>query len=176
MNGVIVVDKPGGLTSHDVVREARRALGTRAIGHTGTLDPLATGVLVLLVGQATKLAQFLQAVDKTYEVTIAPGAATTTLDIDGQVERTMPVPLLTTSEVVNVAHTFMGRHEQRVPDFSAVKVDGVALHKKARRGESVQAPTRPVTLHEVTVLSVQGGASRASCSVFEGLLRALVRA
>lgn len=153
--GVLIVDKAQGLTSHDVVGMLRRALGTREIGHTGTLDPIATGVLILLVGEATKLASYLTATDKVYETTLRLGQATDSLDADGVVLQERPVPALDRQIVQRAILPFLGEIDQRVPDISAVKVDGKALHKTARKGREVAAPTRRVTTHAIDVLDVR---------------------
>ncbi len=154
-HGLLVVDKGPGLTSHDVVGMLRRILGTREVGHTGTLDPLATGVLVIMVGEATKLAAHLTAADKVYETTLSLGVSTDSLDADGVVQETVPVPVLDRGEVEAAAARFVGEIDQRVPAISAVKVDGKALHKAARKGHDVAAPTRRVTAHSIEVLDVR---------------------
>ena len=152
MNGVLVVDKPLGVTSHDVVQKLRRALRIKSVGHTGTLDPLASGVLVLAVGEGTKLVAHLQMADKRYDFTIQLGTITNTLDSEGEVIEEAAVPALELDAIQASANTFLGTNSQQVPAFSAVKVDGVALHKRARRGEKVDAPSRDVELFEVQVL------------------------
>ena len=157
MNGVLVVDKPYGITSHDVVQQARRCLKTRAVGHTGTLDPLATGVLVLAIGQGTKLVPYLQAVDKRYDVEIQLGIATDTLDAEGVIVEKKDVPSLSADTIDHVLSTFLGKKAQQVPKYSAVKVDGVALHKRARRGEVVVAPSKTVELLDANILSFEEG-------------------
>jgi tRNA pseudouridine55 synthase len=150
-HGVLVVDKARGPTSHDVVAVARRALGTKAIGHTGTLDPMATGVLVLCVGEATKLVNMLSAGEKRYQATLKLGQATHTLDADGEITGETDVPALTLEEVRDVAKQFVGEFDQQVPLVSAVKVDGQALHKAARKGRDVAAPVRRVCVHELAI-------------------------
>ena len=155
-HGVLVVDKPSGCTSHDVVQRVRRALRQRSVGHAGTLDPLATGVLVVAVGEATKLVSHLQMDDKRYEVTVALGAETDSLDADGEVVRTAPVPTLDPSTVQAAAEAFLGRHPQEAPKLSAIKVGGRPLHRRARSGEEVEAPVREVELHSVEVDRVAG--------------------
>jgi tRNA pseudouridine55 synthase len=152
---VVAVDKPAGCSSHDVVAWARRAFGTRAVGHAGTLDPAATGVLVLAVGEATKLVPYLTLDDKEYEATIELGVETTSLDADGDVVARAPwPPILTRDEVVRAASGFVGRHLQRAPVVSAIKRGGVALHERARRGEAIEAPEREVELVAVGVREV----------------------
>lgn len=154
--GVLVVDKPGGPTSHDVVARGRRAFGTRAVGHAGTLDPRATGVLVLAVGEGTKLVSHLTADDKEYETTVALGVETDTLDGEGEPTERRPLDAsLDRERVAEVARGFVGSLAQRVPVFSAVKVRGRTLHERARRGEPVQAPVRQVQLHALEVLGVE---------------------
>ncbi|MDQ3035811.1 MAG: tRNA pseudouridine(55) synthase TruB, partial [Myxococcota bacterium] len=154
-SGVLVVDKPRGPTSHDVVSWARRALGTRAVGHAGTLDPMATGVLVLGIGEGTKLTSFVMGEDKEYETTIALGAETDTLDAEGEVIATSDVPALDRAVVERAAAMFVGTISQRAPVVSAIKRDGVALHERVRRGEDVVAPVREVRCDAIDVLDVR---------------------
>ncbi|MBW2404697.1 MAG: tRNA pseudouridine(55) synthase TruB, partial [Deltaproteobacteria bacterium] len=148
MNGLLIVDKPAGCTSHDVVRRVRKALGQRSVGHAGTLDPLATGVLVVAVGEGTKLVSHLQSDDKRYEVTIALGAETDSLDADGEVTETAKVPPLDSAMVERALLPFIGRHRQEAPKLSAIKLGGTPLHRRVRRGEDVEAPVREVELYE----------------------------
>jgi tRNA pseudouridine55 synthase len=166
-HGVLVVDKPQGPTSHDVVSRVRRALGTRAVGHAGTLDPMATGVLVVLVGEAAKLSAYLTADDKRYDATVRLGSETHTLDADGEETATAPVPPVTVADVARALASFLGETQQVAPVVSAIKRDGEALHKRARRGEDVQAPVRAVVLHEAEVLGVDvsDGAATAPARV-----------
>ncbi len=155
-HGVLVVDKPKGPTSHDVVRVMRRALRTRAIGHAGTLDPMATGVLVIGVGEGTKLLNHLSADDKTYLATVTLGSETDSLDAEGSVTRSEPVPSLTEAQVAQAATAFLGETLQRAPAVSAIKQGGVALHERVRRGEIVVPPERSVVVHALDVLDVRG--------------------
>ena len=155
LHGLLIVDKAEGPTSHDVVGIARRALGTRAVGHTGTLDPMATGVLVLAVGEATKLVSALGASSKSYEATVALGRSTTTLDAQGDVDATAEVPALTHDAVREAAQRFLGEIVQRAPRVSAIKVDGKSLHKRARKGEVFEAPLRNVRLDAISVVDVR---------------------
>ncbi|MEM9565156.1 MAG: tRNA pseudouridine(55) synthase TruB [Actinomycetota bacterium] len=145
-----MIDKPTGCTSHDVVDRIRRALGTRKVGHAGTLDPDATGVLVLGVGRGTKLLQFVTGADKTYHGEIVFGTETSTLDAAGDVvathEMTLDVP-----DVLAAATSFVGDIEQIPPMVSAVKVDGKRLHELAREGKEVERKPRPVTVHRFDV-------------------------
>ncbi len=148
-DGVLVVDKARGPTSHDVVAKVRRALGTSAVGHAGTLDPMATGVRVVAVGQGTKLVPWLTAADKRYEALVRLGASTDTEDAEGSVVERGAVPVLTEEGVREAAAGFRGAHRQRVPAVSAVRVDGRRLHARVRAGEEVTPPERDVVLHEV---------------------------
>ncbi len=150
-SGVLVVDKPRGPTSHDVVAMARRKLGTRAVGHAGTLDPMATGVLVLAIGRATKLVPWLTADDKAYEAVLRLGVATDSLDADGTVVDQQSVPGLSAETLQHAAQTFVGPHVQRPPRVSAIRVDGKRMHERVRAGEDIEAPMRDVVLHEVHV-------------------------
>jgi tRNA pseudouridine55 synthase len=154
-SGVLVVHKPRGPTSHDIVAEARRVLGTRAIGHAGTLDPMASGVLVLLVGEATKLSAYLALDEKEYRATIAFGRATTTLDADGDPveERAVPTNLLGGPELERALEAELGRTEQVPPVFSAISVDGARAHRRARRGETVELSPRTVRVRSIGLVS-----------------------
>lgn len=157
VHGVLVVDKPTGPTSHGVVSSVRWLLGTRAVGHAGTLDPMASGVLVLGIGDGTKLLQHLTGADKTYLATVRLGVQTDSLDAEGQAVETAPVPPgLTLEDVAQVARGFVGEQLQRVPEISAVKIAGERLYKRARRGEQVVAPERTVTVHELQITRVAG--------------------
>jgi len=155
VHGVLVVDKPKGPTSHDVVAWARRALGTRAVGHAGTLDPMATGVLVLAVGEGTKLVRWLTDDDKIYRATVSLGAETDSLDAEGEVVERAEVPPFTLEDARRAAEAFVGTITQRPPIFSAIKVDGEPLHARARRGEAVEAPERQVTVRRLEILAVR---------------------
>jgi tRNA pseudouridine55 synthase len=142
LEGVLLVDKPTDHTSHDVVARLRGILRTRRIGHAGTLDPMATGLLVMLVGKATRLSQFLMSVDKVYSGTIELGKVTNTQDAEGEVLETRPVPSLSADEVAAALRGFMGDQYQVPPMFSAIKIDGVPLYKRAREGEEVEREPR----------------------------------
>lgn len=178
MHGVLVIDKPRGPTSHDVVARVRRALGTRAVGHAGTLDPMATGVLVVAVGEATKLVRWLTEDAKSYRATVALGAETDTLDAEGRLVEQAPIPAELTLERARavVSERFVGAIMQRPPAFSAIKVGGRPLHERARRGEAVEVPEREVTVHRLEVLSLEGGALELSMDVSKGFyVRSLAR-
>ncbi len=155
--GLVVVDKPAGMTSHDVVARVRRLAGTRKVGHAGTLDPMATGVLVLGVGRATRLLGHLTLTEKAYDATIRLGAATTTDDAEGEVVDTGSTRLLTEDDVRAAAGAFIGDLQQVPSSVSAVKVDGRRAYQRVRAGEAVDLPARPVTVHELVVSAVRPG-------------------
>ena len=176
VHGVLVVDKPSGPTSHDVVARARRALRTSAVGHAGTLDPMATGVLVLAVGEGTKLVPYLTADDKAYEAELRMGVATDSLDADGAVVDEKPVPACTLEDVRSVAARFVGEKPQRAPAVSAIRVGGERLHEKVRRGETVEAPIRTVVLHRLEIQAVDGDRIRMVVECGKGFyVRSLAR-
>jgi tRNA pseudouridine55 synthase len=181
IHGVLVVDKPEGPTSHDVVTLARRALGVSRIGHTGTLDPMATGVLPLVVGKATRLAQFLTASEKTYDATIAFGRTTDTYDNLGRVASTSPARP-SRAEVEQALARFRGPFEQTPPAFSAKNIDGERAYalarKSARRAADTAEPSRPkavpVTVHQLDVAQFDGESARLTMRVSAGFyVRAL---
>lgn len=142
LEGILLIDKPSDHTSHDVVARVRRKLGMKRIGHAGTLDPMATGLLIILVGKATSASQFLISLDKEYEGTIKLGVVTNSQDAEGEILETRPVPPLTEDEVKAAIQTFLGDQYQTPPMFSAIKIDGVPLYKSARKGEEVEREPR----------------------------------
>ncbi len=149
--GLMLIDKPSGMTSHDVVDRVRRAVGTRKVGHAGTLDPMATGLLLVGVGRATRLLRFLGDLPKEYRGTGVLGIETDTLDADGTVVREAPVKVDAAALRAAMAG-FVGEIEQTPPAYSAVKVGGEKLYVAARRGERVDAPPRKVTVHAFDLL------------------------
>jgi tRNA pseudouridine55 synthase len=151
--GVLVIDKPAGLTSHDVVHVVRRALGRPKVGHTGTLDPFATGVLPLVVGKATRLAQFYAGSDKEYEARVRFGFATDTYDGTGQpaTPAADPAALPGRDAVEGALAAFVGTHDQVPPAYSAKKTGGTPAYERARRGEAVTVPPVRVTAYEVAL-------------------------
>ena len=148
-SGLVVVDKAGGMTSHDVVAKVRRLAGTRKVGHAGTLDPMATGVLVLGVNRATRLLGHLMLTEKAYAATIRLGVATTTDDADGEVVTTADTSGLDEAAVHAALAAFAGDIEQVPTAVSAIKVDGRRAYQRVRDGEDVELPARPVTVHEL---------------------------
>jgi tRNA pseudouridine55 synthase len=153
-DGVVLVDKPRGVTSHDVVDGVRRALGTRKVGHAGTLDPMATGVLVLGVGRATRLLRYLGDLEKTYEGTARLGEETDTLDAEGTVVRTAAVDA-DRAAVQAAAAALVGVTMQRPPAYSAVKVGGRKLYEAARKGETLEAEPRSVVVRVFDVTAFE---------------------
>lgn len=166
IDGIAVVDKPAGITSHDVVYRARKALGQKRIGHAGTLDPPATGVLILGVGRATRLMRFAEAYEKEYAGTIVFGATTTTLDATGETVATADARGVTQAAVDAVVGSLTGDILQVPPMVSAVKVDGERLYAKARRGEEVERVARPVRVDAFEVVVHEAGTAsfRIVCS------------
>ncbi|MGO9451020.1 MAG: tRNA pseudouridine(55) synthase TruB [Candidatus Binataceae bacterium] len=163
MNGIVLIDKPAGITSAEVVRRVKRFVKPARVGHLGTLDPFATGLLPILIGEATKLAPFLEGGDKRYAGLIKVGAETDTLDRDGSVVRTAAVPPLTAVCLANVAARFTGRIVQTPPVFSAIKRAGVPLYKLARKGVEVEPPDP----REIEVRSLRLEAEGADSIRFE---------
>jgi tRNA pseudouridine55 synthase len=191
-DGVLVIDKPRGPTSHDVVARLRRSLGTREIGHAGTLDPMATGVLVVCVGEATKLSPWLTAADKAYVATIALGAETDSLDADGRVTRTVDVPRSMLEALERIKRGTVHEHiaqavalerartKQVPPAVSAIKKDGVPSYERARKGQAQELEARDVGVVAIEVLD--GGSDGSAgwlavrCEVKKGYyVRALAR-
>ncbi len=154
VDGILLVDKPADWTSHDVVGFVRSRYRLAKAGHGGTLDPMATGLLVLLLGRATKLSDAVMRGEKTYEGTVTLGVSTDTQDREGRVLETRPVPPLDLAAVENAASRFIGEISQVPPMVSALKKDGVPLYKLARRGEEVEREARPVTVHSLEILGV----------------------
>lgn len=153
--GLVLVDKPKGITSHDAVAIVRRTLGTRKVGHGGTLDPMATGLLVMGVGRATRFLRFLADLPKTYEATMRLGVETTTLDADGEVTRSVAVSVTDEALASSVAR-LVGESMQRPPAFSAVKVGGRKLYEAARKGEIMEAPARKIRVDRFEVTGRSG--------------------
>ncbi|HEY3104259.1 MAG TPA: tRNA pseudouridine(55) synthase TruB [Pyrinomonadaceae bacterium] len=162
VNGALIIDKPAGLTSHDVVARIRKIIGEKRVGHTGTLDPFATGVLVVLVGRATRLAQFLSGAEKEYEATIRLGYATDTGDVTGQpVENEFHAKVaspqsLRKEEIDATITSLRGEIEQMPPMYSAKKIAGQKLYELARRGQEVERQPIRVTIHEIAALPASG--------------------
>lgn len=154
-NGILPVIKDRGLGSHDVIYRLRRITGQQKIGHTGTLDPMASGLLLICLGRATKLTQFLSDWDKWYRAEITLGAVSDTLDATGRIEKGGAVPALTADDLRALLTRFTGSITQTVPVYSAVKVAGRELYKYARRGQAPQTPSRQVEIRSLTLLAYE---------------------
>ena len=152
MDGIVNVMKPAGMTSHDVVARLRRVYHTKKVGHTGTLDPDAVGVLPVCVGQATRLVEYFTEKDKTYKVIMQFGTETNTQDASGEVTVTTELPSLSKAEFVALTEQFIGEIQQIPPMYSAIKKDGQPLYKLARQGVEVEVEPRPVVIHGIKVL------------------------
>lgn len=153
MDGVILINKPKGITSRDVVNEVCKILKTKKVGHTGTLDPIASGVLVVCVGKATKLVDIITSANKEYVATVKLGLLTDTLDLDGEVLKKEKVTIRK-EELINVLNSFLGKYEQEVPIYSAVKVNGKKLYEYAREGKKVNLPKRMVEIKKIELISL----------------------
>ena len=177
MNGILVIHKEAGYTSRDVVNVVSKALGTKKVGHTGTLDPLATGVLVLCVGKCLKLVELLTNHDKEYVAKIRLGLETDTLDITGNVIKKVDVPNQSKEDVKKALKSFVGKIEQEVPKYSAIKVNGKKLYEYARAGIEVKLPVRQVEIYDLDLISdIQANEFVIKCHVSKGTyIRSLVR-
>ena len=154
MDGVIIVNKPAGMTSHDVVNRIRKIFKTKKVGHCGTLDPDATGVLVVAVNKATKLLQFLTADNKEYIATLSLGTATDTYDASGQVTATKEYVPISDKKILACLNSFVGEQEQIPPMHSAIKVKGKKLYEYARNNETVEIPKRVITIDYIELISI----------------------
>lgn len=152
MNGIIIIDKEKNMTSRDVVNKVSKILGTKKIGHTGTLDPLATGVLVLCVGKATKLVDLITGYDKEYIAKVCLGTLTDTLDITGNIIKEKETNI-TKEEIEKTLKSFIPGYEQEVPIYSAVKINGKKLYEYARNGETVELPKRYIKINSIDLIS-----------------------
>lgn len=156
VNGVLLLDKPAGMTSNQALQKVKRLLRARKAGHTGSLDPAATGMLPLCFGEATKVCAYLLDADKTYRVTARLGETTDTGDGDGEVTGTADVPALSEEQWASILGSFLGDIEQIPPMYSALKRDGKRLYELARKGETVERAPRPVKIHEIELLEMAG--------------------
>lgn len=163
-----MIDKPGGMTSHDVVSRLRKITGERSIGHLGTLDPMATGVLPLLLGKYTRLAQYFSSAEKSYTGTIRFGFATDTYDAEGTAAEPVVVPELTFEQVRAAAARFSGEMEQMPPAFSAKKIGGTPAYKLARAGKPVELKTAVIRIHHFEIVSLAGAEAAFAMTVSAG--------
>ena len=176
MNGFLLVDKPAGMTSHDVVAKARKKFGTKRVGHAGTLDPMATGVLVLGVGNATKLLQYVVNGNKSYDATIKLGISTHTDDREGEVICTKKTSTITEELIRSELAKFVGTIMQQPSSVSAIKIDGKRAHERVRDGEKVEMPAREVTIESIVVHEVRNDEVDISVSCSAGTyIRAIAR-
>ena len=155
LDGAILIDKPSGPTSHDVVDAIRRQFKVKKVGHCGTLDPAATGLLIIVLGRGTKLSEKLMSDDKVYEGTIKLGETTSSYDAEGELVASLPVPLLTLEQLNETATQFIGDQMQTPPMVSAIKKDGVPLYKLARQGIEVQREPRLIHIYQFRFSSYQ---------------------
>ena len=175
MNGIMLVNKDKGLTSRDIVNIAVKKLGTKKIGHTGTLDPIATGVMVLCIGRATKLVDILTSSDKEYIAEVTLGIETDTLDITGKILDKQDV-CVTKEEVINALNSFKGNYMQEVPIYSAVKINGKKLYEYARNNEIIDLPKREVEIKSIELLERNNNKFIFKCKVSKGTyIRGLIR-
>jgi tRNA pseudouridine55 synthase len=177
LDAVVVVDKPRGPTSHDVVARVRRALKQRSVGHAGTLDPMATGVLVVALGEATKLVPYLTADDKSYDTTIALGVETDTLDAEGREMKRVALQAPLTGDAIEAAlEEERARTEQVPPAFSAIHTGGERAHAKARRGEAIELAPRAVAVRAITLVAFDDASITLRVEVAKGYyVRSLAR-
>jgi tRNA pseudouridine55 synthase len=168
VNGLLVIDKPAGMTSHDVVGILRRITGERSIGHLGTLDPLATGVLPLLLGKFTRLAQYFSSAKKSYSGTIRFGFATDTYDAEGQPAGPDSQPVLTLDQVLAAASRFHGEMEQMPPPYSAKKIAGTPAYKLAREGKPVELKAAKVCIADFEITDLQGTEASFTMTISAG--------
>ena len=154
MHGILIVDKPEGMTSHDVVRRVRRLAATRRVGHAGTLDPMASGILPVAIGEGTRLVEFLMEGDKSYRTTLRLGEITDTQDAEGAVLERRPVAGITSAAVAVVCASFVGGIDQIPPMYSALKRDGVPLYRLARQGVEVERQARRVQIYRIEIIEV----------------------
>mgnify|MGYP001590591650 CR=1 FL=1 len=155
MNGVLVVDKPASLTSHDVVSRVKRKLGAKKVGHLGTLDPMATGVLVLVIDGATKCARLLDGGKKEYEARLVLGSETDTYDSDGKVTSSADASSITEGAVIDALSRFMGKVRQVPPMYSSVKKNGVPLYKLARKGITIERAPKDIEIYSIIATSMR---------------------
>ncbi len=176
VHGILLLDKPSGGSSNHALQRAKRLFGAKKAGHTGSLDPLATGMLPICFGEATKLSAFLLDADKGYETTLQLGVTTNSADADGEVLEQRPIPEgLTLESFTEICHRFRGPQQQIPPMVSAIKIDGQRLYKLAREGKEVDRPARSVVIHDLEVLSFSGTSARLAVRCSKGTyIRSLV--
>lgn len=166
MDGIIIVDKPKGYTSHDVVNVVKKTLNTSKVGHTGTLDPNATGVLPVLVGKATKISKYLIEHDKTYIAELALGEKSSTGDIEGEIIERKEVPNVTEEQIKEVLQKFLGKQMQTPPIYSSIKINGKKAYEYARSGQTIEIPAREIEIMEISLSNFEDNiiTFKVSCS------------
>lgn len=175
MNGVIILNKPANITSRDVINQLTKILNTKKIGHTGTLDPIATGVLVICIGKYTKLCEVLTSTYKEYIATIKLGLKTDTLDITGNILNKEEIPNLSEIQIINVLESFLGKSIQTTPIYSAVKINGKKLYEYAREGKEIELPKREIDIPKIELLSYKNNEITFKTTVSKGTyIRALI--
>lgn len=175
MNGVIILNKPANITSRDVINQLTKILNTKKIGHTGTLDPIATGVLVICIGKYTKLCEVLTSTYKEYIATIKLGLKTDTLDITGNILSKEEIPNLSEIQIINVLESFLGKSIQTTPIYSAVKINGKKLYEYAREGKEIELPKREIDIQKIELLSYKNNEITFKTTVSKGTyIRALI--
>lgn len=176
MNKIVVINKESGMTSRDVVNKLTSLFGTKKIGHTGTLDPLATGVLVVVIGKYTKLADIITSRDKEYLATIKLGIETDTLDITGDIIKEVNTPNLDIKNIIDVLNSFLGTTTQTTPLYSAVHVNGKRLYEYARNNEKVELPKRTINISNIELISYQNDEIIFKVTVSKGTyIRSLIK-
>ena len=167
MDGLILINKQKGFTSHDVVNVIRKKLNTKKVGHTGTLDPNATGVLPILIGKGTKISKYLMEHDKTYIATLKLGEKTDTGDSEGQVIEEKSIPKDLRKEDINdVLQSFLGKQKQLPPMYSAIKINGKKLYEYAREGKEVKIQPRNIEIYKIELLEYQNNKIKYICPTF----------
>lgn len=175
MNGILILNKENGTTSAEELNKVKRILGIKGIGHTGTLDPMATGVLVVLLGKFTKLSDVITSLTKEYIATVKIGIKTDTLDITGNVLEEKK-EVLEKDKLLNIINSFKKTYEQEVPSYSSVRINGKHLYEYAREGIKVKLPKREVTIHEIELLEIKEDEFTFRCLVSKGTyIRSLIR-
>lgn len=175
-NGILLINKPKGMTSRDVVNVVGKKLGTRKVGHTGTLDPMATGLMIICVNKATSLVELITSDDKEYLAKVRLGVLTDTLDVTGNILKEQQSFSLSKKRLIEALNSFIGSYEQEVPAYSAVKVNGKRLYEYAREGIDVSLPTRMVTIKELELIEYQDNSFTFKVTVSKGTyIRSLIR-
>jgi len=169
-DGIFLIDKPIGFTSHDVCAKAKRILGTKRIGHCGTLDPFASGLLIICINEATKIVRFIEDSHKCYIATLKLGEETDTLDRTGNIINSINPPTLKEEEIINVLNSFKGKISQIPPKYSAIHIDGRKAYEYARDGIDIEIPSREVTINSIELISYKDDCITFKCDVSKGII------